>query len=185
MFYTSFKTSLREYIRAVRRCYWRIRLRLKHVHPTFLAGGFSHINRDFSAGRYSYVAPGCFISSGVTLGAYSMIGPGVSILGNDHVFDKVGVPIISSGRPMFKPTNIGSDVWIGAGAIIMCGVSVGDGAIIGAGAVVTKDVEPLCIVGGVPAKHIRRRFNSLQDEEAHLRQILSDVMDINYPEPLR
>lgn len=54
---------------------------------------------------------------------------------------------------------IGNDVWIGYEAVILCGVHIGDGAIIGTRAVVTKDVEPYTIVGGVPAKPIRKRFN--------------------------
>ena len=54
---------------------------------------------------------------------------------------------------------IGNDVWIGYEAVIMAGVTVGDGAIIGARAVVTKDVPPYTIVGGVPAKVIRKRFS--------------------------
>jgi phosphonate metabolism protein (transferase hexapeptide repeat family) len=54
---------------------------------------------------------------------------------------------------------IGHDVWIGHNATIMPGVTVGTGAVIGAGAVVTKDVPPYTIVGGVPARHIRRRFD--------------------------
>ena len=53
---------------------------------------------------------------------------------------------------------IGNDVWIGYDAVIMAGVNIGDGAIIGTRAVVTKDVEPYSIVGGVPAKEIRKRF---------------------------
>lgn len=54
---------------------------------------------------------------------------------------------------------IGNDVWIGYEAVILAGVTVGDGAIIGARAVVTKDVPPYTIVGGVPAKTIRKRFS--------------------------
>lgn len=54
---------------------------------------------------------------------------------------------------------IGNDVWIGYDAVIMAGVRIGDGAIIGTRAVVTKDVEPYSIVGGVPAKEIRKRFS--------------------------
>lgn len=54
---------------------------------------------------------------------------------------------------------IGNDVWIGYEAVILSGVTIGDGAIIGSRAVVTKDVEPYIIVGGVPAKSIRKRFD--------------------------
>lgn len=54
---------------------------------------------------------------------------------------------------------VGNDVWIGYEAVILSGVTIGDGAIIGARAVVTKDVPPYMIVGGVPAKPIRKRFN--------------------------
>lgn len=57
-----------------------------------------------------------------------------------------------------KEITVGNDVWIGASAILLPGVKVGDGAIIAAGAVVTKDVEPYAVVGGVPAKTIKYRF---------------------------
>ncbi len=56
-------------------------------------------------------------------------------------------------------TIIGNDVWIGFEAVIMPGVKIGNGAIIGTRAVVTKDVPPYTVVGGVPAKHIRKRFD--------------------------
>lgn len=54
---------------------------------------------------------------------------------------------------------IGNDIWIGYEAIVLSGVTIGDGAIIGARAVVTKDVPPYTIVGGIPAKQIRKRFS--------------------------
>ena len=62
-------------------------------------------------------------------------------------------------RVLTRVTRIGNDVWIGHGAIITAGVSVGDGAVVGANAVVTKDVGPYTIVGGVPARLIRYRFD--------------------------
>lgn len=64
---------------------------------------------------------------------------------------------------------IGNDVWIGYGAILLAGVTVGDGAIIGAGAVVTKDVPAYSIVGGVPAKLIRYRFT--EEERIKLKNL--------------
>ncbi len=63
-----------------------------------------------------------------------------------------------------KPVVIGNDVWIGEGAKLIGGVTIGDGAIIAAGAVVTADVPPYSIVGGVPAKTIRMRFSKEQIE---------------------
>ena len=58
-----------------------------------------------------------------------------------------------------RPVTIGNDVWIGANVVILPGVVIGDGAILAAGAVVNKDVEPYTIVGGVPAKQIKKRFS--------------------------
>lgn len=55
---------------------------------------------------------------------------------------------------------VGNDVWIGYEAVILAGVTIGDGAIVGARAVVTKDVPPYTIVGGIPAKPIRKRFSN-------------------------
>lgn len=63
-----------------------------------------------------------------------------------------------------RPVEIGNDVWIGANVVILPGVKISDGAILAAGAVVTHDVEPYAIVGGVPAKLIKKRFS---DEDIH------------------
>lgn len=67
------------------------------------------------------------------------------------------------GHPKSKgDVNIGNDCWLGEQIIIMGGITIGDGAVIAAGSTVTKNVLPYQIVGGVPAKHIRMRFNATQ-----------------------
>lgn len=67
--------------------------------------------------------------------------------------------------------TIGSDVWVGYEAVILSGVTIGNGAIIGARAVVTKDVEPYTIVGGVPAKAIRKRFRE---------DVISELLELRW-----
>lgn len=145
--------------RRIKMIYYRHRYHLKNVHPTFYMGGKSFIAKDLKADAFSYVGPRCVIYPKVSIGAYSMIANDVSILGDDHIYDKPGVPIIFSGRPKLRETIIGRDCWIGAHCIIMTGVHIGNGAIVAAGSVVTKDVEPYTIVGGIPAKYIKMRFN--------------------------
>ena len=100
-----------------------------------------------------------------------MLGPRVSVVGGDHVFDQPGTPIIFSGRPVLKQTTIEADAWIGCGAILMAGVRIGRGAIVAAGAVVTKDVPPYEIHGGVPARKISERFPEPADRLAHERML--------------
>ncbi|SKA09612.1 CatB-related O-acetyltransferase [Selenihalanaerobacter shriftii] len=123
-------------------------------------------------GEYSYVGYGTFIFN-CQIGKYCSIGPDVKIGPGKHpthfvstspIFYKkdnpLGVKFVE--KKYFKESDrvvIGNDVWIGANAIIMDGVKINNGAIIASGAVVTKDVEPYAIVGGVPAKLIKYRFN--------------------------
>lgn len=64
-----------------------------------------------------------------------------------------------TGHPKSKgDINIGNDVWLGEGVIVMGGIRIGDGAVVGAGSIVTKDVDPYSIVVGSPAKEVRSRF---------------------------
>ena len=83
-------------------------------------------------------------------------GPGAKVLGSRHTGVPVDVPIIETDLQI-RPVLIGAWADIGVNAVILPGVTVGKGAIVGAGAVVTRDVEPVSIVAGVPARLLRRR----------------------------
>jgi acetyltransferase-like isoleucine patch superfamily enzyme len=90
---------------------------------------------------------------GLTIGDHVRIGHRTSILTSDHRHDDVEQPIHQQGL-VAGAVRIGDNVWIGCNATILKGVNIGHGAIIAAGAVVTRDVPPLAIYGGVPARQI-------------------------------
>ena len=94
-----------------------------------------------------------------------MFGPNVTIMGGDHNYSQLGKYMfdVEEKRPQDDlPIVIEDDVWVGTGAIILKGVRLGTGSIVAAGSVVTSNVEPYSIVGGVPAKKLKMRFS---DEE--------------------
>lgn len=100
-----------------------------------------------------------------------MFEPNVTIIGGDHNASMIGRFMYEVEEKLPEndlPVIIEDDTWIGTGVIILKGVTVGSGAIIAAGSVVTKDVEPYSITGGVPAKLIKMRFQD-QDLEKHKR----------------
>jgi maltose O-acetyltransferase len=116
----------------------------------------------FGDGQFIDIGSCCQINEDVyiqraKIGDYVMIAPNVSILGSSHNFERVDIPMVHQGETDRLTPIIGNDVWIGRNAIIMPGVEIGEGSIIGAGAVVTKNIAPYSIVGGVPAKFIRSR----------------------------
>jgi acetyltransferase-like isoleucine patch superfamily enzyme len=114
------------------------------------------IASEVKIGDYSQINPFTFISGKVNIGNCVMIGPNVNIIGGSHNFSDINLPMRFQGS-QYKRIVIGNDVWIGAGCTILGGVTIGDGAIVAAGSVVTKDVLPCEIVGGVPSKLIRNR----------------------------
>jgi maltose O-acetyltransferase len=93
---------------------------------------------------------------GLSIGRFTQIGFESLILTYSHEFSRTDMPVVHQGM-VGASVTIGNDVWIGARAIVLPGVQIGDQAIVGAGAVVTKDVEPLAIVAGNPARVIRLR----------------------------
>lgn len=140
------------------------------------------INRDVcfekrenvEIGDYTYINGGHIYEA--RIGKFCSIGYGVTIGPGEHPLDRISTfPISSRVLGIYDEeefvnkgqTKIGNDVWIGNNAVVLQGVHVGDGAVIAAGAVVTHDVPPYAIVGGVPAKVLRYRFG-----EDELKKIL-------------
>lgn len=140
---------------------------LTMVAPTAYISRGCQLSRDLVAGPFSYIGPRSQIGPKVEIGTYTMLGPEVMVTGGDHVWDKPGVPMIFSGRPILHKTIIGPDVWIGARAIIRAGVQIGRGAIVGAGAVITKDVPEYEIHCGVPGRKLKDRFENVREREIH------------------
>lgn len=132
---------------------------------------------DVTIGDYTYGNPQIRTGAGLakcTIGKFCCIASGVSIqLISDHHPDWIStydLSVLLSGADFEKAynsktcvvkgdVNIGNNVWICERSIILPGVTIGDGAIIAANSVVTKDIPPYTVAGGVPAKHIKDRFS--------------------------
>ena len=108
------------------------------------------IGKDCLVGEYSVIRG----QGGVEIGDRVYTSPFTQIIAVNHVFDDPDRPFVEQGI-MAEGIVIEDDVWLGSGAIITDGVRVGKGAVVAAGAVVTKDVPPHTMVGGVPAKPIK------------------------------
>jgi virginiamycin A acetyltransferase len=132
---------------------------------------FEDVNRFLKNVKYLFD----FTGDKLIIGKFCMIASGVEFImnGANHLTQSVSTyPFAIFGEgwenamegkeyPYKGDLVIGNDVWIGYGATIMAGVTIGDGAIIASKALVTKDVSPYTIVGGNPAKEIRKRFDAL------------------------
>jgi len=117
-----------------------------------MAGCWIRIGRNC---RFNF---GCYIcgSGGLTIGDDCLFGPGVKLIPMSHNFDDVSRPIAAQGHTM-APITIGSDVWLGAGVIVLPGVTIGSGAVVAAGGVVSRDVPENGVAIGVPARIVRYR----------------------------
>lgn len=138
------------------------------LYPPFLISTKGQI---ISKGKESY-HNGNFIVKGaggiLEIGSYCAIGSDVKVILSNHdvsqvcmqyTFYRKNFDINLTQKSELLTTVIENDVWVGDNVMIMPGVQIGTGAVLGAGAIVTKNVEPYSIVGGNPAKLIRKRFS--------------------------
>ena len=134
--------------------------------------GQVQVARDVRIGFGSYINSG-LIDSG-QIGCWCAIGYNVQIGPWEHDTQQMSMsPVFMKRYPAVKPEaeqppppQIGNDVWIGSGVIVLRGVRIEDGAVVAAGSVVTRDVAAYTVVGGVPARFIKHRFA----EQAQLEQ---------------
>lgn len=121
----------------------------------------AEISSDVIIGNGSYINGGMITS--VQMGCHCSVATGVLIGPTDHDLSKpTTCPFLLDQGTSKAPPSIGNDVWIGANAVILRGITIGDGAVVAAGAVVIKDVPPYTVVGGVPARPIKPRFEDPQ-----------------------
>jgi len=127
-------------------------------YPIIFPGAYLTHTYGLSFGRHFAVNTGVQIDArgGVTIGTGVMIGPNAFIASSDHDHMQTDRMMIFQDH-VLAAVIIEDDVWIGGNAVVCGGVRIGRGAVIGAGAVVTKDVPPMAIVGGVPARPIKSR----------------------------
>lgn len=136
----------------------------------------SVLGGNITLGNHTHLNIGCEVRGDVKIGNYCAIGRHVTFQARNHVTSKPSQQNILYNEMLdseleydSEQIEIGNDVWIGNRVMILPGVTVGDGAILAAGAVVTSDVEPYEVVGGVPASHIGWRFPD------HIRDQLQEI----------
>ena len=118
---------------------------------------------QLSIGDHSGLGINCRINGPVHIGNHVMMGPDVMIIARNHNFDRTDVPMCQQGEADPEPVVLGNDVWIGARAIILPGVTIGQATIVGAGSVVTKSVPSYSIVADDPARIVRSRVGRPND----------------------
>ncbi len=177
------KNILKQLLATLRQLQTRLAVAGKSSYLTY--GRDLHIGKDtklwapkqLKIGNFVYIGKHVHIEANCIIGDFCLIANRVAIIGrHDHDFSAVGYPVrfspwIASQKlpsPFINETAvIGDDVWVGYGATILTGVTIGKGCIIAANSVITHDVPAYTIVAGVPAKPIGKRFNDPEVINAH------------------
>lgn len=131
------------------------RLTHKKVDPTFrlFPPFYADFGKNITFGKNVFINSSCHFQDqgGITIGDEVFIGHNVVLATATHDLD----PRMNR-KLYYKPINIKNNVWIGSNSTILQGVTIGEWSVVAAGAVVTKDVEPYTVVGGIPAKFIKK-----------------------------
>lgn len=113
---------------------------------------------EIEVGDYVTFNHYCYIvgKGGLKIGNHGMFGAGVKLVTSTHGFNSMDVSMREQ-KITYKPISIGNDTWFGFNAVVLGGSDIHNGCIVGANALVNKEFEPFSIVGGVPAKLIKKR----------------------------
>jgi maltose O-acetyltransferase len=117
-------------------------------------------------GDYAQIGANARIGPEVTIGRDVLMGPDVVLMTTAHAFEECDIPIRLQGALPIRPITVEDDVWIGTRVVVLPGVTIGKGAVIGANSLVTKNIPPYTIWGGVPARFIRNRGERTQRDSS-------------------
>lgn len=131
--------------------------------------GTSFAKMKIKLGRNVQFGRDCLVASDLTVGNNVLFAARVSVVGKcDHNFSVAGQTIWDGAREDLGPAVVDDDVWLGHGVTLVGPVRIGKGAVVAAGALVTKDVPPCEIWGGVPARKLSDRFDNEENKQKHL-----------------
>lgn len=153
-------------------CMVVVKSRLKKCGENVIIHPFDSFSyKTISIGDHVFIGKGAVLmasDSSISIGDKVMFGPNVTIMGGDHNASEIGQYMIDVKKKLpgdDLPVVIEDDVWIGTGAIILKGVTVGCGSIVAAGSVVNKSIPEFSIAAGVPARVVKNRFSAEQLSE--------------------